>query len=96
MEKAVKTTTLANAWKNLLYAAQDVAYDIEGLEPKDFHHVLARAGEEVSLDDIREWLEETEDDPGHHVMTDEEIAENVLKGDTIEEEEEDGGKESDV
>ena len=55
-----------------------------------------RAGEEVSLDDVREWLEETEGDPGHHVMTDEEIAEDVLKGDTIEEEEDDEGKESDV
>ena len=91
----MKTTTLANAWKNLLYAAQDVANDFEGFEPKDFHHVLRRAGKEVSLDDTREWLEETEDDPGHHVMTDEEIAEDILKGDTIEEEE-DGGKELDV
>ena len=92
----MKTTTLANAWKNFLYAAQDVAYDFKGFEPKDFHHVRRRAGEEVSLDDLREWLEETEDDSGHHVMTDEEIAEDVLKGDTIEEEEEDGGKEVDV
>ena len=79
-----------------MYAAEDVEYDFEGFETNEFHCVFRRAGEEVSLEDVREWIEETEGDPGHHVMTDEEIAEDVLKGDTIEEEEEDGGKESDV
>ena len=61
--KDVKTTTLANARKNLLYAAENVEYDFEGFDPNDFHHVLRRAGEE---------------------------------GDTLAEEEEDEGKESDV
>ena len=89
----MKTTTLANAWKNLLYAAEDVEYDFKRFETNEFHRVFRRAGEEVFLEDARKWLEETEGDPGHHVMTDEEIAVDVLKGDTIKEEEEDGGKE---
>ena len=95
--KDVKTTTLTNAWKIFLYAAEDVEYDFEDFEHNDtcfFHRVLRRAGEEVSLDDLREWLEETEGDPGHHVMTDEEIDEDMFKGDAIEEEDE--GKKSDV
>ena len=79
-----------------MYAADDVEYDFEGFETNEFYRVCRRAGEEVSLEDVRERLSKTEGDPGHHVMTDEEIAEDVLKGDTIEEEEEDGGKESDV
>ena len=94
--KDVKTITQANAWKNLLYAAEDVEYDFKGFEPNDFHRVLKRAGEEVSLDDVREWLEETEGDLGRHAMTDEEIPEDIFKGDKIEEGEEDEGKELDV
>ena len=69
--------------------------EAEGFEPNDFHRLLKKAGEHVSLDDVREWLEETEGDPGHHVMTDEEIAEEVLKGDTVQGED-DEGKGSDV
>ena len=90
--KDVKTTAVADAWKNLLYSAEDLEYNFEGLEPNDFHRALRRAGEEVSLDDVREWLEETKGNPGHHVMTDKEIAEDILKGGTIEEKEEDEGK----
>ena len=93
----MKTTTLANAWKNVLHAAEDVEYDFKGFEPNEFHHVLRRAGEEVCLDGVREWLEETEDDPGHHLMTDEEIVEDIFKGNKIHvEEEENEGKELDV
>ena len=50
----MKTTTLANVWKNLLYAADDVKYDFKGLETKEFHRVFRRAGEEVSLEDVRQ------------------------------------------
>ena len=83
----MKTTTLANGWKNLLYAAEDVEYEFEGFEPNDFHRVLRRAGEKVFLDDARKWLEETEGDSDHHVMTEKEITEDILKGDTIKKEE---------
>ena len=79
-----------------MYAAEDVEYDFKRFETNEFHCVFRRAGEKVSLEDVREWLEETEGDPGHHVMTDEDIAEDVLKGHRIEKEEEDGCKESDV
>ncbi|KAF2353176.1 DDE superfamily endonuclease domain [Trinorchestia longiramus] len=78
---AVKITTLGNAWKKLLYDAE-VEYDFEGFEARDFHRILRRAGEgKVSKDDVRTWLDDTESDPGFQVMTEEEIAHDVLAGD---------------
>ncbi|KAG7176917.1 Tigger transposable element-derived protein 7-like 5, partial [Homarus americanus] len=76
--KALKTTTLANAWKKLLYNVE-VEYDFEGFEARDFHCILQRAGEnDVTEDDIRNWLEDTEGDPRYQVLTEEEIADEVL------------------
>lgn len=80
--KALKTTTLANAWKKLTYDV-DVDYDFEGLEATDFHRILQRAGErDVSEEDVRTWLEDTEGDSGYQIMTEELIADEVLVGDT--------------
>ncbi|KAG7170856.1 Tigger transposable element-derived protein 7-like 3, partial [Homarus americanus] len=86
--KALKTTTLANAWKKLLYIVE-VKYDFEGFEARDFHCILQRAGEnDVTEDDIRNWLEDTEGDPGYQVLTEEEIADEVLVGDSRDSEDE--------
>ncbi|KAG7157467.1 Tigger transposable element-derived protein 7-like 19 [Homarus americanus] len=86
--KALKTTTLANAWKKLLYIVE-VGYDFEGFEARDFHHILKRAGEnDVTEDDIRNWLEDTEGDPGYQLLTEEEIADEVLVGDSRDSEDE--------
>ncbi|KAG7161286.1 Tigger transposable element-derived protein 7-like 39 [Homarus americanus] len=86
--KALKTTTLANAWKKLLYNVE-VEYDFEGFEARDFHHILKRAGKnDVTEDDIRNWLEDTEGDPGYQLLTEEEIADEVLVGDSRDSEDE--------
>ncbi|KAG7158270.1 Tigger transposable element-derived protein 7-like 37 [Homarus americanus] len=86
--KALKTTTLANAWKKLLYNVE-VEYDFEGFEARDFHRILKRAGEnDVTEDDIRNWLEDTEGDPGYQVLTEEEIADEILVGDSRDSEDE--------
>ncbi|KAG7155529.1 Tigger transposable element-derived protein 7-like 31, partial [Homarus americanus] len=61
----------------------EVEYDFEGFEARDFHHILKRAGEnDITEDDIRNWLEDTEGDPGYQVLTEEEIADEVLVGDS--------------
>ncbi|XP_042203529.1 tigger transposable element-derived protein 7-like [Homarus americanus] len=86
--KTLKTTTLVNAWKKLLYNVE-VEYDFEGFEARDFHHILKRAGEnDVTEDDIRNWLEDTEGDPGYQFLTEEEIADEVLVGDSRDSEDE--------
>ncbi|KAG7176854.1 Tigger transposable element-derived protein 7-like 52, partial [Homarus americanus] len=74
--KALKTTTLANAWKILLYNVE-VEYDFEGFEARDFHRILQR-----------NWLEDTEGDPGYQVLTEKEIAFEVLVGDSRDSEDE--------
>lgn len=79
--KAMKITTLATAWKKLLYNV-DAEYDFEGLEVRDFHCILQRAGEtEVTEDDVSTWLEDTEGDPGYKVLPEDEIVNEVLIGD---------------
>ncbi|KAG7154916.1 Tigger transposable element-derived protein 7-like 61 [Homarus americanus] len=79
---------ITHAWKKLLYNVE-VEYDFEGFEARDFHRILQRAGEnDVTEDDIRNWLENTEGDPGYQVLTKEEIADEVLVGDSRDSEDE--------
>ena len=77
--KQVKISTLANCWKKL---QQDIdpELDFEGFEPKDFHRVFQACREwEVSLDDVENWLDDSDADPGHQVMTIDEIADSVTE-----------------
>lgn len=68
--KDFKISTLANSWKNLL------------VDATDFHRVLLLAGEEeVTVDDVAEWLDNNESDPGYQIVSDEEIAAQVAAGD---------------
>ncbi|XP_042240696.1 tigger transposable element-derived protein 7-like [Homarus americanus] len=79
---------ITHAWKKLLYNVE-VEYDFEGFEARDFHRILQRAGKNyVTKDDIRNWLEDTEGDPGYQVLTEEEIADEVLVGDSRDSEDE--------
>ncbi|KAG7156962.1 Tigger transposable element-derived protein 7-like 63 [Homarus americanus] len=56
---------------------------------KKFLHNVERVGEnDVTEDDIRNWLEDTEGDPGYQVLTEEEIADEVLVGDSRDSEDE--------
>ena len=82
--KQMKISTLANCWKKLF---QDI--DFEGFEPKDFHRVFQVWGErEVLLEDVENWLDDSDADPGHQVMTIDEIAEPVQDESNSESEEE--------
>ena len=69
--KQVKISTLANCWKKLL---QDINPELD-FEPKDFRQVFQVCRErEVSLEDVENWLNDSDADPGHQVMTIDEIA----------------------
>ncbi len=60
-----------------------VEYDFEGFGARDFHRILQRAGKtNVTEDYVRTWLEDTDGDPGYQVLTEEEIADEVLVGDS--------------
>ena len=84
--KQVKISTLANCWKKLLQDI-DPELDFEGFKPKDFHRVFQVCGErEVSLD-VENWLDDSDADPGHQVMTIDEIADSVTDKSNSESEE---------
>ena len=89
--KQVKSSTLANAWKRLLYDVDVPVVDFTGFEVQDFARMFSAGGEEVGNDDVQTWLEIDEDDPGHELLSEEEIVEAVLK--PSEQEEEDSEEE---
>jgi hypothetical protein len=50
-------------------------YEKEGLEQGDFQAVLRAAGEtETTQENIKDWLQLDEEDPGFQLLTEEEIA----------------------
>ncbi|XP_066965477.1 tigger transposable element-derived protein 7-like [Macrobrachium rosenbergii] len=88
--KTVKTNTLANAWKKLLYD-DEIEYDFEGFEAKDFHRILHRSSQtDVTEDDVQTWFEDTEGDPGYQMMT-EEITDDVIAGGSRDDSDDDDG-----
>ena len=78
--KDVSSSTLANGWNRLLHKSEPVV-DFVGFEADDFHQQFVRAGENTTVDDISNWLECDEGDPGQQVLTEEEIAAEVLHPD---------------
>ena len=81
MERCENDSSLSNSWKKLILF-KDSDLDFAGLERKDFHQTLLRAGErEVSVEDVENWLEENDSDHVYQVLSTEEIAESVLAGD---------------
>ena len=52
--------------------------DFDGFEATDFHHQFAKAGEKSTEEDIQDWLECDEGDPGQQMLTETDIAEEVL------------------
>ena len=91
--KQVKSSTLANAWKRLLYDVDVPVVDFTGFEVQDFARMFSAGGEEVGNDDVQTWLEIDEGDPGHELLSEEEIVEAVLKPSEQEEEEEEDSEE---
>ena len=74
--KQMKISTLANCWKKLL---QDIDPELD-FEAQDFHRVFQACGErEVSLEDVKNWLEESDADPWHQVLMINEIADSVTE-----------------
>ena len=75
----MKISTLANCWKKLLQDI-DPKLDFKGFEAQDFHLVFQACGEqEVSIEDVENWLDDSDADPGHQVMTLDEIADSVTE-----------------
>ncbi|KAK3889625.1 hypothetical protein Pcinc_006390 [Petrolisthes cinctipes] len=79
----MKATTLENCWKKLLIDVEEDSFEgFEGFEAKDFKKLLHKAGEKnVTEDDVRDWTEENESDPGYQVLSMDEIAAEVTEGD---------------
>ena len=88
--KQVKSSTLTNAWKRLLYDVHVPVVDFAGFEVQDFRRMFNAGGEDVANDDVQNWLERDEGDPGHELLSKEEIIETVLK---LSKQEEDSDKE---
>ncbi|KAK3890070.1 hypothetical protein Pcinc_005985 [Petrolisthes cinctipes] len=79
----MKASTLENCWKKLLIDDEEDSFEgFEGFEANDFKKLLHKAGEKnVTEDDVRDWIEENESDPGCQVLSMDEIAAEVTEGD---------------
>ena len=56
-------------------------YDFTGFETSDFCETVKKAVEEVNENDIEQWLNLDEGDPGYQILSQEEIVESVLHDD---------------
>lgn len=74
--KEVEVQTLKNGWKNLL-DDEDADLDLEELEVTDYGRAIQNIGGGVAEEDIVQWLED-EGDPGYHIMTGSEIADEAM------------------
>ena len=82
--KDVKLTTLSNSWNKLLHNT-DPELDFEGFQASDFRRTLQLTGETLRTEDVEQWLEETDNDPGYQIQSVEEIAQEALTGETEQE-----------
>ena len=69
--------TLANAWRKLHGNSTDVHRYFVGFDSDDFHEHFERGGDRVAQEDIKEWLQEDEGDPGHQLLSMDEIVEEI-------------------
>ena len=83
-------STLANCWKKLLFDADLPVVDFAGFESEDFIKRFKAAGEEVSEENLEEWLAIDDAEYSSEVLTDAEIVESVLQP-----EKDDGNEEED-
>jgi hypothetical protein len=49
-------------------------------ETSNFHTIIKRAGDVVSESDTEQWLNSDDGDPGYQVLSQEEIAQNLMQG----------------
>nr|XP_033795171.1 jerky protein homolog-like [Geotrypetes seraphini] len=76
--KAVKCETIVNGWNKLL---NDIESELQfhGFEVEDFYTMMKNAGENNTTEEaLLEWLEEDEGDPGYQIMSESEIAQEVM------------------
>jgi hypothetical protein len=67
--KDMKITTLANAWKKLLYDVEP-EMDFEGVEASNFRDSLLTAGNKIATEnDVEQWLENDEGNPGYQIFS---------------------------
>ena len=85
---SMKQSTFANAWKHLLDGTA-ADQDFGGFETGDFNTHIARAGLPTDEDDVDNWLNVDEGDPGHQLLTQEEIIEEVVGGEMLQEDDDD-------
>ena len=83
--KSLKMSTLANVWKKLLFNADVPVVDFTGFETSDFINNFKRAGDEVSEENLEEWLNVDEGVGSSQVLTYAEIVDSVLQPATTEE-----------
>ena len=84
-----KVPVLSNSWKRLV-ADEDTEVNFEGCQAEDFLRMLQRGGEvSTSIEDVTDWLDELDLDPGYEVLSEADIVTSVVAG----EEEESSDKE---
>ncbi|XP_045104416.1 tigger transposable element-derived protein 7-like [Portunus trituberculatus] len=89
--REMKHTTFTNAWKKLM-KDEDYCADFEGFEATDFHQLLKKSGEEeVTVDDVDEWLEENDQTQGNEILNTEQIVAAVT-GEESDSEDSDSGE----
>ena len=75
--KAVKPLTLANAWKRLLGNGIKGQQDFVCFDGGEIGELFVRSGENIEQEAVTEWLQEDEGDPGHQLLSMDEIVEEV-------------------
>ena len=73
----VSSLTLSNAWHRLLKDDKSALVDFTGFEPEDFMAYMNRGVDNMSEDDVIQWLETDDQDPGYQHLSEAEIAESV-------------------
>ena len=53
--------------------------DFSGFEVKDFTRMFCAGGEELLSEEVQSWLDMDEGDPGHELLSEEEIIQSVLQ-----------------
>ncbi|MPC43890.1 hypothetical protein E2C01_037545 [Portunus trituberculatus] len=80
-------STLANAWKKILFDADVPVVDFKGFESHDFITRFAKAGEKVSEKSLEDWLSIEEAEEASEILTEAETVDCVLSTDNADEEE---------
>ena len=74
----LKVPVLSNSWKRLI-ADEDTEVNFEGCQAEDFLGLLRCGGEvSTSIDDITDWLDELDLDPGYEVLSEVDIVASVV------------------